>query len=84
MYPCASFGSITSRAVPPSPLIAAKSRSELIGKVPELLSASPCVIKIGSLIESAYTKGDIRRYTSRACQNVRSSFWKPNGVSVRL
>ena len=33
---------------------------------------------------SACTNGDIRRYTSGASQNVRSSFWNPNAVSVRL
>jgi hypothetical protein len=52
-YPCDSFGSITSRAVPPRPLTAANMRSLWIGNVPLLLSSSPWMISSASLIFSA-------------------------------
>src|ERR1035437_10394254 len=40
--------------------------------------------RIGVLMLSAYVKGHIRVYIAVASQYVRSSFWNPNGVSVRL
>src|SRR5207302_10442019 len=41
VYLCASSGSVTYRTAPPFPLIARYIRSDCIGNVPELLSASP-------------------------------------------
>jgi hypothetical protein len=59
-------------------------RSLCSGKVPLLLSCSPWINSMASLILSALLNGDMAWYTSCACQNCRSSDWKPNGVSVRL
>ncbi len=52
------------------------------GKVPELLSSAPWISSSGFLILSAFWKGLISAYVSGACHSVRSSAWKPNGVSV--
>lgn len=42
-----------------------------------------CAVLSGQPV-SAHMKGDILAYVSGACHSVRSSLWKPNGVSVRL
>eukprot|EP00951_Prasinocladus_malaysianus_P050003 scaffold675885_cov60-Prasinocladus_malaysianus.AAC.1 len=47
-----------------------------MGNVPVLLSSSPWMRRIGSLILSAFMKGDIFIYVSGACQMVRSSAWQ--------
>ena len=83
-YPWLSWGSITRRTVPPSPLTAWYIRSDCTGKVPELLSTTPWVSNSGSLIFSACMKADIRKYTSGASQKLRRSYWKPKGVRLRL
>ena len=49
---------------------------------PVLLSASPWMSSSGFLILSAWLNGLIRAYVSGACHSVRSSAWKPKGVSV--
>ena len=59
LYPCDSYGSTTSLVVTPCPLSAACIRSLCRGKVPALLSASPCIKSTGLLILCADIKGAI-------------------------
>jgi hypothetical protein len=64
--------------------MALKSRRDWMGYVPELLSISPWISSSGSLIESAWKKGEIAKSLSGAYQSGRRSAWTPKEVSVRL
>jgi hypothetical protein len=60
----------------------ANRRSLCIGYVPVFWSSAPCSSRMGLPILLALANGDMAMYVSAASQNVRSSPWNPNGVSV--